>query len=129
MSYGIHAAQYRDTEVMTASPAQLVVVLYDHMLVCLRRARYAIDANNAEQRLELIHRARMVVGELLATLDRERGGEIASNLASLYAHTMTELMDIGRHPDTTRLEAVTHMMTELRDAFATVAGERQEVSA
>jgi flagellar secretion chaperone FliS len=123
MSYGTQAAQYRETQVLTASPAQLVVVLYDHLLVCLRRAHIAIEAGDMERRIELLHRARLVVGELLATLDHTQGGEIASNLSGLYTHMLAELLAIGRHADVKRLHDVVNMATELRSAFAQIAGE------
>ena len=48
MSYGKQAARYRETEVLTATPGQLVVLLYDHLLISLRRARVAMEAGDVE---------------------------------------------------------------------------------
>lgn len=123
MSYNTQAAQYREVEVLTASPAQLVVILYDHLLVNLRRAHIAMEAGNVEMRSTLLGKARLVLSELLSTLDREQGGEIADHLSGLYAFLFNELVDLGSRPDTARLERVTGMVGELRDAFAQIAGE------
>lgn len=123
MSYGTQAAQYRETQVLTASPAQLVVVLYDHLLVCLRRADIAAGTGDIERRNDLLHRARLVIGELLATLDHDQGGEIARNLSGLYTHMLSELMAVGRHAEAGQLVDVTRTATELRSAFAQIAGE------
>jgi flagellar protein FliS len=125
MSYSSQAAHYRETQVMTASPAQLVVILYDHVLVCLRRARIAMEAGNTEQRILLLDKARHGLGELLATLNHDEGGVIAQNLARLYTFLLSELIDIGRTSDVARLERVTGIVTELRGAFAALAGEQE----
>jgi flagellar protein FliS len=125
MSYSSQAAHYREMQVMTASPAQLVVILYDHVLVCLRRARIAMEAGNTEQRIVLLDKTRHGLGELLATLNRDEGGVIAQDLARLYTFLLSELIDIGRTGDVARLERVTGIVTELRGAFATLAGEQE----
>jgi flagellar protein FliS len=121
MSYGRQATRYREMEVLSASPGQLVVLLYDHMLVSLRRARVAMQERNFEQRGELLERARSVLTELLVTLDRERGGAVAENLAALYSFLLGELVQVGVVGDEARLDRVIHMIAELREAFAQIA--------
>lgn len=125
MSYSSQAAQYRETQVMTASPAQLVVILYDHVLVNLRRARIAVEAGNVEQRILLLDRARHGISELLATLNPTQGGAVAENLSRLYTFLLGELVDVGRQSDVARLDRVTGILTELRGAFGTLAGEQE----
>ena len=121
MSYSRQATRYRETEVLTATPGQLVVLLYDHLLVSLRRARAAMEARDAEAAGESLEKSRTVLTELLVTLDRERGGEVAANLAALYAFLLGELVQVGVRNDLARLDRVTHMLGELRDAFAQVS--------
>ena len=118
MSYSRTATQYRETEVLTATPGQLVVLLYDHLLLSLRRARAAMDARDMEAQGVCLEKGRDVLTELLVTLDRERGGEVASNLAALYSFLLGELVQVGIRADAARLDRVTHMIAELRDAFA-----------
>ena len=121
MSYGRQATRYRDTEVLTATPGQLVVLLYDHLLASLHRARAAMDARNDELLSEQLDKSRNVLTELLVTLDRERGGEVASNLATLYSFLLGELVQVGVRSDAARLDRVTRMIAELREAFAQLA--------
>lgn len=118
MSYSRQATRYRETEVMTATPGQLVVLLYDHLLVSLRRARTAMEAGDADVQGEQLEKARNVLTELLVTLDRERGGEVAANLSALYSFLLGELVQVGVRADVARLDRVTAMIAELRDAFA-----------
>jgi flagellar protein FliS len=121
MSYGKQASRYRETEVLTATPGQLVVLLYDHLLLSLRRARVAMEARELDVQSDNLERGRNVLTELLVTLDRERGGEVASNLGALYSFLLGELVQVGVKADVSRLDRVTHMIGELRDAFAQVA--------
>ena len=118
MSYTRQATRYRETEVLTATPGQLVVLLYDHLLLSLRRARTAMDARDVEAQSVSLEKGRDVLTELLVTLDRDRGGEVASNLAALYSFLLGELVQVGIRGDVARLDRVTGMIGDLRDAFA-----------
>jgi len=118
MSYTRQATRYRETEVLTATPGQLVVLLYDHLLLSLRRARTAMDARDVEAQSASLEKGRDVLTELLVTLDRDRGGEVASNLAALYSFLLGELVQVGIRADVARLDRVTGMIGDLRDAFA-----------
>ena len=121
MSYSRQATRYRETEVLTATPGQLVVLLYDHLLLSLRRARAAMDARDNDLQSASLEKARNILTELLVTLDRERGGEVAANLGALYSFLLGELVQVGIRSDAARLDRVSHMIGELREAFAQVA--------
>jgi flagellar protein FliS len=122
--YASAAGTYREHEVLTASPAKLVVLVYDHVLANLRRAQLAHEAGNIEARFEATSRARDGITELLATLDIERGADIASQLRSLYGFMLTTLVDVWRHGDAPRrINRIINMVSELREAFATIAAE------
>lgn len=122
MSYASQAAVYREMDVMSASPGQLVVMLYDHLLVSMRRARVAMEARNVEQRVKLLDKSRSILSELLVTLDHEKGGDVAKNLSALYTFLLSEMVDVGIRSDVRRLERLTAIVADLRDAFATIAG-------
>ena len=62
-------------------------------------------------------RARDAVGELIATLDRQRGGVVAGQLGGLYTFFLRELTSLGIDPAVERLDRVTAMVRELREAF------------
>jgi flagellar protein FliS len=117
------AIAYREQEVLTASPAKLVVIIFDHLLANLRRTKAAIEANNVDARVEAIGKARSAVMELLVSTDTDRGGQIAKNLRSLYVFLFNELIGAGRKPDPYRIERLIGIANELREAFAKVAAE------
>lgn len=121
MSYPSAPAAYRDHEILSASPGQLVVITFDALMASLTRARVGCTMNSAEIALPAIDRSRALLGELLGSLDRERGGPLAMKLASIYSFLLGELQGMGVHPDAERLGRHVKLVAELREAFATIA--------
>ncbi|MCE9602304.1 MAG: flagellar export chaperone FliS [Gemmatimonadetes bacterium] len=109
--------RYKEMEVLSATPGALVVMVYDHLITSLLRARAAIVAGDAEARMEEVGRARDAVGELLATLDVERGGAVAGQLGGLYTFFLRELTFVGTEPAVGRIDRVVAMVRDLREAF------------
>jgi flagellar protein FliS len=124
MSYAAvtkQASRYKEAEVMSATPGQLVLTIFDHVLSNLSRARLRVDDSDGTARSDALERARAGLTELLVTLDSARGGEIARNLGSLYVFWLSELSVLGVKPNARRLDAIVGMITELRGAFADAA--------
>ena len=129
MTYSHAASAYREREVLTSSPSRLVVMVFDHAIANLMRARNAQKADREEERLAALAKAREAIMELLVTLDEENGGEIAAHLRSLYAFFLSSLLDAGRRRDERLLSRVIAMVTDLRDAFASIAADAARVPA
>lgn len=108
---------YQMSSVATAGPAQLTLMLYDRALVGLARAQQA----DGPQRVEVVNseltRVQDIVTELLVTLDRERGGDIARNLAALYDYCLDRLIRANVRKDLGLLDEVRAVLTPLRDAW------------
>ena len=120
MSYPSAAVAYREREVLTATPGRLVVMVFDHLLVNLRRARVGMETDNVTLRAESVAKAREAVMELLATTDVDRGGSIANNLRSIYVYLFRELITLGNRSDVSKIDGFIRIVTDLRDAFATI---------
>ena len=121
MNYSNGASAYRQTRVLGSSREQLVVLLYDHLLVSLRRAAMQIRAGDVDGRADSLERASDIVFELVSALDRERGGEIASRLAALYAYFIGEISGVTRKPDVPRLERLTSLVAALHESWSKAA--------
>jgi flagellar protein FliS len=121
--YSAHA--YRDTEVLSATPGRLVVITFDGLLASLARARFGFQARNPDLALPAIERARGFLGELLGSLDRERGGDMAVRLANIYIFVLTEMQSIVQTQDVKRLDAHIALLRELRDAFFQVSSAKR----
>lgn len=122
MSYGT-MDRYREMDILAMSPARRLVVLYTHLLVLLRQVRRHIERNEIELRCDRLMRAESIVQELVVTLDREHGGQLAEQLASLYQWLLTEFAAIHRNPDVARLDAATRIVAELHEAWESAANQ------
>jgi flagellar protein FliS len=123
MSYATKTTSYRDLEVLSASPEKLVLMLYDHLLSQFERARIGFERDTPELSLGACTKIRTIVGELLATLDFERGGEIAEQLAALYQFLLLQLLDVRGRDDLQRLQRLHGIVATLRDGFVGAADQ------
>ena len=114
---------------MSASPARLTVLLFEHLEVVLRRAQTAIRNNQIELRVENLGRSREIVSELLGTLDLDRGGDIAIDLSMLYGFLLAELVDVGIRRDSVRLGRLIGIANTLSTAFALATTQLGEAPA
>jgi flagellar protein FliS len=112
---------YQTQQIMTASPAQLVAMLYDKAILSLREAIRAIEAGEIEARFNANRRAGDIVTHLWQTLDTERGGEVAANLSRLYAFILSRLpfVDVRNDPEPAR-EAIA-LLEPLRESWSALA--------
>jgi flagellar secretion chaperone FliS len=121
VTYPSRASQYRELQVLSASPARLTVLLFEHLEVVLRRAQTAIKNNQIELRVENMGKAREIVSELLGTLNIEGGGDIALDLSMLYGFLQAEMVDVGIRRDVVRLGRLIGIVNTLSGAFANAA--------
>ena len=111
---------YRETSVMTASPEQLVVMLYDGAGRFLRQAEGAMNGDGTWlQASQKLSRAEAIIDELLATLDMD-AGEIAERLQAIYVFCKTRLIEARLERDPGRVDQVARLLAELREAWATI---------
>jgi flagellar protein FliS len=99
--------------------------MYDQLVLSMRRARVAIEGKQIEARVAHLDRSRAILHELLVTLDLEQGGDIARNLSGIYTYLLGELLELNLHSDVSRLDRLTAMVADLRDAFAEVSERAQ----
>lgn len=114
-------ARYRDAELASAAPGQLVVMLFDKCLLTVRRAAVAFTAGDVEARVGHLGKAADMVAELRVSLDLGApgaAGAIGHQLDALYAWTIGELFAANREQAPARLDPVLRVLGELRDAFA-----------
>jgi flagellar secretion chaperone FliS len=128
VTYPSRATQYRELQVLSASPARLTVLLFEHLEVVMRRAQTAIRNDQIELRVANLGRAREILSELLGTLDIDRGGEIAVDLSMLYGFVLAELVDVGIRRDAIRLGRLIGIVNTLSTAFALAAKQLDDAA-
>lgn len=120
-----HARQYQQTQVMTSSGVQIVVLLYDAAIQSIELARAGIESNNLKDKGRFLGRAISIIGELNSVLDFDRGGEIAVSLNRLYEYILTELIAANARNRASHLDGPLRCLTTLREGWREVAALQQ----
>lgn len=121
MNYARTQAAYRETAVLGSSPERLVPVLYEHLLVNVRRGTKHLEQGDIDGKFTSLTRASDIVAELLSSLDHDAGGELAGRLSALYGFWLREISTASRDLDARRLDRVAEMVASLMEAWEAAA--------
>jgi flagellar protein FliS len=111
---------YRDSAVLTASPEQLVVMLYDGAVRFLRQAEIAMSEGAYLHSYEKLARGEAIIDELLATLNMDTG-EIADRLQSIYVFCKKTLIEARLQRSPEKIGHVVELLGSLREAWVKLA--------
>jgi flagellar secretion chaperone FliS len=124
-----YARTYRTNAVLTASPGQLVLMLYDGALraIALAREEFNTPADNP-RRIETINqqllKAQAILTELQNGLNLEAGGEFAHTMHRLYDYHNRRLLEANIRKQVEPVIEVERLVRELRDAWAQMLGQQ-----
>ncbi len=108
---------YQQNQVVTASPEQILIMLYDGAIRFVRQAQGALSAGDRKTKMMAIQKAVNIITEFRNTLDHEVGGEIAVNLDALYDYLLRELIRANVGNEAKPLEIVEGHLSGLREAW------------
>jgi flagellar protein FliS len=113
---------YRKTATTTASPGELVLMLFDGALRFMAAAEIGFQEENFARRNEQIHnnimRTQAIITELQATLNMEKGGEFSENLYRLYDFMQDQLSQANREKNLDKIKVVVGFVQDIREAWA-----------
>ncbi len=117
--YQKQTQQYKRQQIETASPEELLILLYEGAIRFLMVAKKAWDE---DQDLEKFHnnllKAQQIIVEFMNTLDIEIGGEVAKNLYSLYEYLHYRLVQANIKKDITMVEEVLDHLRKLKATWS-----------
>jgi len=120
-----------ETGVSTASPHRLIALLFEGFGDAVAKARSAMAQRDIAAKGKAISRAVRIVDEgLRSTLDLEAGGQLAGDLAALYAYIAVRLTEGNLHDDPRALDECTALIEPVRSAWLAIdpaAGGTPEV--
>ena len=119
-AYATAQQTYRESSVLTASPGQLVVMLYDGANRFLVQSAAAMRTGDAEASHNRLRRAEAILEELHNTLDMSQG-EVAERLASIYVFCRRLLNEARMERNPAKIDQVAGLLSELREAWAQIA--------
>lgn len=110
-----HYATYKQQSVMTMTPGQMLVAVYDELIKQLNIALVSFEKNNIAEINRSLLKAQRVISELRATLNFDY--EISKNLDDIYNFLNRAIMNANIKKDPSELNDVLQIVQELRDAF------------
>ena len=121
MSYQRPWNSYRQITTQTASPGQLVLMLYDGSIRFLEKSLSGFEMDDPIEFNQTINnniiRAQTIIGELNSTLNMEQGGELAYTLRRLYGYMDDRLMESNLRKSPEGIRDTIRRLTILRDAW------------
>jgi flagellar protein FliS len=124
-----YARAYRSNAVLTASPGQLVLMLYDGALKALGLAREAFETSADDPRRiaainQQLLKAQAILTELQSGLNLDAGGEFARTMHRLYDYHLGRLLEANLRKQAAPVLEVERLVRELRDAWAQMLAQQ-----
>ena len=122
MNLSRSSRSYLQVATQTASPGQLILMLYDGAIRFLEQARLGFAHDDPLEFNRTINnnvmRAQAIVNELNVCLNMEEGGEVSANLRRLYHYLDAQLQKANQHKREKEIVEVVSRVTVLRDAWS-----------
>ena len=123
------AKQYQQLNVQTAiedaTPHQLIDLLFQGAKDRINQAQGCLQHSDMQGKARSINACIDIIEGLQASLDHEQGGEIASNLDSLYEYMQRRLFRASADNDLAALQEVNDLVNTLRSAWIAIEPKPQ----
>lgn len=116
MATSAHEA-YLESRVLSASPLELVRMLYRLAMERLREAKAHQAAGDVVARSKCLTGASEALAELTASLDMSAGGELSARLAALYHYMQSRLLEANFRQDMALVDEVIGLLSTLLEAW------------
>lgn len=114
-------AQYQNNRILTASPAELTLMLYEGAIKFCNIAIAAIEGNDIEKSYENIVKTEKIIEYLRATLDMSY--KVAEDFDNIYDYVLRRLIYANITKDKEILEEVNGHLRSVRDNWKAVMKE------
>ena len=108
---------YLRDAVMTATPEQLQLMLYDGCIRFATQARDAIERKDFETSCEKLIRAQNIIMEMRNGLDYDVNAELCERVASIYGFLYKKLLDANTKRDVNAIDDALRVLRLERDTW------------
>jgi len=109
--------QYLRQAVMTSSPEQLQLMLYDGAIRFAQQGRDALERKDFSASCEKLLRAQRIVVEMESGLRHDVNPELCGQLASLYRFVYHRLIDANMNQDLAALDEAIRILRHQRETW------------
>jgi len=120
--------EYRRRAIQTASPVELISMLYEALIHHCESALRCMQEKNLEGQHSHLAKAQRILSELMSSLELQKGAEIANNLFKIYAFCMRELSEANIKDDARKVITCIDLLKELQEAWREVRRLSGEVA-
>jgi flagellar protein FliS len=113
-----------EVKAATASPYELVLVLFDGLLDELARARGHIEAKRYQEKGRSLEKCMNIINGLNGALDYDNGGEVVQGLSRLYDYCIYRLSDVSVSLSLEGLDEVVNLVGIVREGWEGVNAKR-----
>lgn len=110
--------EYQRNKILTASPAELTLMLYEGAIKFCNIAIIAIEQNDIEKAHTNIMKTQRIIEEFRNTLDRKY--QVAEEFDKIYVYVLRRLFEANVGKDKEILEEVNTHLRDLRDTWKEV---------
>jgi len=125
MNYGKSLGRYTKTQVETSDKLDLVIICYEKAILFLTEAKLFLEERQYEEKGKKVQRALSIVYELQASLDFEKGGEIARNLNRIYAYLPSLVLQGDVRKDMKAYDDAIRILSELKEAWEGISSQHR----
>ena len=118
MSFGNPYANYANTKIQTATPAQLTLMLYDGAIKFCNLAINAVEEGQIEMANTNIKKVEAIIAEFRATLNFKY--PVAKDFDNVYEYLGRRLLEANLHKDKEILEEVLSLLRVMRETWTEV---------
>ena len=115
--YNKYIKQYQTSNITTATPEKLMIMLLDGAVQFLQKAKIAIIEKNLKERATNIESARKIVRELMRTIDLENGNDVSKSLFKLYNRMAMKLIKANVTKNIGLIDEVLEDLSNIRWGF------------
>ncbi len=115
---------YQKTDVLSVSPGELIAKLLVGAEGAVKKGLDAMRQGRTAEKGEQFGRAIAILGELQASLDFEKGGDVAANLNAIYEYCIREILFGNMKNDPDKIESVLKTLEPIVDAWMVIKSER-----
>ncbi|MDU5079724.1 flagellar export chaperone FliS [Tissierella sp. P1] len=110
--------QYKQNAVLTATPEELTLMLYEGAIKFMNIGKYSIENKDMEKAHSSLLRAQDIILELNYSLDMNY--DVSKGLRKLYDFVLTKLVDANINKDSKAIEEALTVVNDMRDTWKEV---------
>jgi len=111
---------YKQQDVLTAGPVDLIVMLYDALKKNLVLGKRGIHKSDVPGAHKYLMKAQMILTELINSLDMNY--QISEELLELYEFALKSITNANMHKDAEPLDPIIEMVDSIREAWKEISG-------